>query len=131
MAPVASPETGNVPSDFIPIIDLGPYLKNEQIEETAIKLKDALERVGFFFIKGFESVVPWEKVAEVYEQAKKLHALPLESKGKKKFAGQTGGYLHLAGGTSFASKIAGGVPSAMFSRQKRKLPDLRVILWKE
>ncbi len=96
-------------TELIPVLDVGPFLAGEPgaAEATAAKLRDALEQIGFFFVVNHG--IDWSLVDAVYTEARRLHAAPEEIKGAVRFTGQTGGYLHLGGGTSYASKIAGEV----------------------
>lgn len=92
----------------IPVIDLSAFLAGEPGADVtaATELRDALERVGFFFVTGHG--VPWSRVADMYAEAARLHAQPESVKAAVKFAG-AGGFLGLGGGTSYASRIAGKV----------------------
>jgi isopenicillin N synthase-like dioxygenase len=91
----------------VPVIDLGAYRRGASLEETAAALRDALDRVGFFFV--VDHGVDWSLVDEVYIAARRLHDLPAEVKEAMVMSADRGGYLRFGGGTSYASAIAGEV----------------------
>ncbi len=95
--------------DLIPILDLGDLLDERPgaIEGLGRQLRSALREVGFFFVVGHR--VPWDLVDRVYAAAAELHALPDEHLASIAMDGDHGGYLPYAGGTSYASEIAGDV----------------------
>src|ERR1051325_1048548 len=64
----------------ISVLDLGPFLAGAPgaAAATATALRDALERVGFFFIVNHG--IPWPLVREVFGEARRFHALPLDEK---------------------------------------------------
>jgi len=99
------------PTNVVPVLDIGPYLGGEAgaAERTAAELRAALEEIGFFFIVGHG--VPWSMVEAVYQQARRLHALDDAAKEAILMTNERGGYLHLGGGTSYASAIAGQTAS--------------------
>lgn len=94
---------------LVPVLDLGPFLAGEPgaLASTAAQLKDALERIGFFFIVNHG--VAWDLVSKTFGAAVQLHALASEVKDAIPFSGRNGGYLVLGGGTSYASRIAGAI----------------------
>jgi isopenicillin N synthase-like dioxygenase len=71
------------------------------------ELRTALEDVGFFFV--INHGVPWSLVERIYGEARRLHAHDPERLAAIAMDGQHGGYLKFAGGTSYASEIAGEV----------------------
>lgn len=107
MAPALDDSARPPPKDLIPVIDLAAFTANPNdpavLRDAAAQLRTALETIGFFFLVNHG--VDWKLVESVYGEAKRLHATPEEVKGKVKFGGQTGGYLTLGGGTSYASKV--------------------------
>jgi len=114
--------------DVIPVLDLGPYLRGEPgaLVSTATQLRDALERVGFYFVVGHG--VDWGLVQRIFTEAARLHALPDDTKRALPFGRNTGGYLTLGGGTSYASDIAGDVRkpnlnAAYFVHRERPADD--------
>lgn len=95
--------------DLVPVLDLGAFLAHEPgaLAATASQLRDALERIGFFFV--INHGVPWSLVEDTFAAAARFHALDDEVKATIPFGGDRGGYLTLGGGTSYASRIAGDV----------------------
>ncbi|GAA5906971.1 hypothetical protein JCM6882_000015 [Rhodosporidiobolus microsporus] len=64
-------------------VDLSAFLAGAPVEEqkaVAQAFVDNAARVGFFYVTGWESVVPKELVAEVFEFNKRFFDLPLEKK---------------------------------------------------
>ena len=90
----------------IPVLDLGPFLAGAPGAHatTAAALRDALEHVGFFFIVNHG--VPWPLVQEIFAEARRFHALPLEEKLPLKMSKHNTGYVAVGGGVSNASRIA-------------------------
>ena len=99
----------HVRTDLIPVLDLGPFLAGEPgaAGAAAALLRDALERIGFFFV--VDHGLDWSLVTEAYHQARRFHALPAEAKDAIVMDGERSGYLRFGGGTSYASAIAGEV----------------------
>lgn len=119
-------------TDLIPVLDLGPYLADSPgaEEDLSLRLRAALEEVGFFFVVGHG--VSWDLVGEVFEAARRLHDLDAEVKEALPFGRGRGGYLRLGGGTSYASKIAGEVRkpnlnAAYFVHRERPPDDPHVL----
>ena len=79
--------------EIIPIIDLGPYLAGAPgaIDRTAGELRFALTEIGFYFIVNHG--VPASLIREVYRQAARFHAQPLEKKLEIKLDKHNVGYL--------------------------------------
>lgn len=90
----------------IPVLDLAPYLadRNGALKNLAAALRDALERVGFFFIVNHG--VPQALIDRVFAEAARFHALPLEEKLALRMSRHNTGYVPLGGGASRASAIA-------------------------
>jgi isopenicillin N synthase-like dioxygenase len=97
--------TGQAAAATIPVIDVAPALAAAPgaAERAAAALRDALERVGFFFVVG-HGVDP-ALIAAVYEQARRFHALPLASKLALALTRQTTGYRPVGSMVSRASAI--------------------------
>lgn len=119
-------------TDLIPVLDLEPFLAERPGAEQALaeQLRRALEQVGFFFLVGHG--LDWALVEGVFDAARRLHALPDEVKAAIPFGRNTGGYLRLGGGTSYASKIAGEVRkpnlnAAYFVHRERAADDPAVL----
>jgi len=93
-------------SDIIPVIDLGPYLAGapDAIDRTAEELQFALTEIGFYFIVNHG--VPPELVREVYRQAARFHALPVDRKLAIKIDRHNVGYLPMKGDTLRTSTVA-------------------------
>ena len=96
-------------TDLIPVLDLQALTAGEPAAPAALghELRAALEQVGFFFVVNHG--VPWELVERIYAEAKRLHDQDPERLAEIAMDGQHGGYLKFAGGTSYASEIAGEV----------------------
>jgi len=64
----------------IPVLDLGPFLAGVagSLATTAERLRDALEHVGCFCIVNHG--VSWPLVHEIFAEARRFHALPLDDK---------------------------------------------------
>jgi isopenicillin N synthase-like dioxygenase len=67
-------------SNEIPLIDIGPYLKNgdSQLEAVAKELQYAQENVGFYYLIN-HGISP-DLIAAALDQVKQLHALPEDNK---------------------------------------------------
>lgn len=96
-------------TEVVPVLDLAGWSRGEPgaADAVARQLRDALERVGFFFVVNHP--IDWSLVEQVYAEAQRLHALPDEAKEAIPMSADRGGYLRLGGGTSYASAIAGEV----------------------
>ena len=96
----------NVNTATIPVLDLEPYLAGTPgaLARAASSLREALAHVGFFFIANHG--VPWTLVDEVFAEARRFHALPLDAKERLRMSKHNTGYVALGGGVSHASKIA-------------------------
>jgi len=79
--------------DNIPILDLGPYLAGEPgaLERTAEELRIVSENVGFYYISnhGIDEAL----IEEVYHQAARYHAQPMEEKMKLPINADLQGYM--------------------------------------
>ena len=66
--------------DNIPILDLGPYLAGEPgaLERTAEQLRIVSETVGFYYISNHGIAEPL--IDEIYHQAARFHAQPMDEK---------------------------------------------------
>ncbi len=95
--------------DLIPVLDLSGLTAGEPdaIATLGAELRAALEDVGFFFVTNHG--VSWSEVREIYRQAETLHGVDPASLDNAKMDREHGGYLGYAGGTSYASEIAGDV----------------------
>jgi isopenicillin N synthase-like dioxygenase len=75
---VVAPEES--PLNKIPIVDIGPYLKNRdgQLEAVAKELQHAQENVGFYYLLN-HGISP-ELIAAALDQVKQFHALSEDNK---------------------------------------------------
>jgi isopenicillin N synthase-like dioxygenase len=64
----------------IPVIDVGPAVRGEagRLDAVAAQVRDASERVGFFYAAGHG--VPEALIEAAFEASREFHALPLEDK---------------------------------------------------
>jgi isopenicillin N synthase-like dioxygenase len=90
----------------IPVIDLGPYLAGVPAagDRTAQELRHALTEIGFYFIVNHG--VPPGQIREVFRQAARFHAQPLEKKLEVKLDKHNVGYLPMRGDTLRTSTVA-------------------------
>ena len=99
-----SAPTATMP-DTIPIVDLGPYLAGEPgaIDRTAAELRRALTEIGFYFIVNHG--VPSAQVRDIFDQAARFHAQPLEKKMEVRIDKHNVGYLPMRGDTLRTSTV--------------------------
>jgi isopenicillin N synthase-like dioxygenase len=66
----------------IPTLDIAPYLNGEPggREKGAAQLREISKTIGFFYLKGHG--IPQNVIDGVFEQSRRFHALPLETKKK-------------------------------------------------
>jgi isopenicillin N synthase-like dioxygenase len=66
----------------IPTLDIAAYLAGQPggREAAAAKLREVSRTVGFFYLKGHG--IPQELIDRVFEQSRRFHALPIETKTK-------------------------------------------------
>ncbi len=66
----------------IPTLDIAPYLTGQPggRETAAAQLRDISRTVGFFYLKGHG--IPQGLIERVFEQSRRFHALPIETKKK-------------------------------------------------
>ncbi len=93
----------NAPS--IPIIDLGPYLAAEPgaIDRAAAELRRALTEIGFYFIVNHG--VPRAQIRDIFHQAARFHAQPLDRKMEVRIDKHNVGYLPMRGDTLRTSTV--------------------------
>ncbi|WP_420623350.1 isopenicillin N synthase family dioxygenase [Candidatus Poriferisodalis sp.] len=95
----------------IPVLNLAPL--NEPVPDPAAQaalaaeLRDTLTEMGFFFIVNHG--IPATTIELMFDEARRLHALPQPVKDSIPMGKVVGGYLGMGGGTSYASDIAGPV----------------------
>jgi isopenicillin N synthase-like dioxygenase len=92
-------------SSEIPIIDLGPFFAGRPgaLEDTAAKLRETNERIGFLYIRNHG--VPQEMIDRTFAAAAAFHAQPLETKMALKVDAAMQGYLPMRGSTTRSSSI--------------------------
>ena len=97
-----------MPTEMIPVIDLGPYLKGEPgaLDRAAKELRHVLTEIGFYFIVNHG--VPREQIASVFDQVKRFHAQPMENKLALKLNHHNTGYLPMRGNTLRTSTVQAG-----------------------
>jgi isopenicillin N synthase-like dioxygenase len=111
-------------TDEIPVIDVSRFLAGEPgaLEACAAQLRHAYEDVGFWFLTGHG--ISRELIAEVFEEAARFHALPLEEKMRIKIDHHNIGYLPMKAATVRHSDVSSGnkpnLNEALFI--KRDLP---------
>lgn len=72
----------------LPILDFGPYLdprtgeaeRAAHLETLAAELREACVKIGFYFLKGSEVLVPRSLVQEMYEVTRRFHAQDMARK---------------------------------------------------
>jgi isopenicillin N synthase-like dioxygenase len=77
----------------IPIIDVADYLQGQPgaLQQTARAVHDALTDVGFFVITGH--AVPAELIGQTFDEARRLHDLPMTRKLALKLNEHNNGYM--------------------------------------
>jgi isopenicillin N synthase-like dioxygenase len=77
----------------IPVIDFGPAFHDERdgLAAIASAVRDACERVGFFYMAGHG--VPQEIIDDAFQASREFHAMPLEDKMRLKINENNIGYL--------------------------------------
>src|SRR5258708_7977567 len=92
-------------TEIIPVIDLGPSLAGVPgaSDRTAEELRFALIELGFYFIVN-HGVPSWQ-ICEVFRQAARFHAQPLETKLDINLDKHNVGYLPMKGDTVRRSTV--------------------------
>ena len=75
-----APEDTEAAAAVIPVLDLRDFLAGKKgvLEPLAAELRHACTKVGFFYITGHG--IDEELIAATFEQSKRFHALPLDTK---------------------------------------------------
>src|SRR5215472_4908097 len=104
----------------IPVLDLAPYLSGQPgaRERLGKQLCDALENIGFYFIKEHE--VPQSLIDAVFAETERFHAQPLDRKLGLRRNRDNVGYLPMSRSTDPDAAIQPNVNEAFFL--KRDLP---------
>ena len=94
-----------VAQEQIPIIDIGPYLRDEAgaIDLLAQKLKNACEQVGFFYIRNHG--IPEDVIEIAFNQNRRFHAQSIEKKRALKIDQYNVGYLEINTSTQAHSTV--------------------------
>ena len=94
-----------VAQEQIPIIDIGPYLRDEAgaIDLLAQKLKNACEQVGFFYIR--DHGIPEDVIEIAFNQNRRFHAQSIEKKRALKIDQYNVGYLEINTSTQAHSTV--------------------------
>lgn len=88
----------------IPVVDLAPaFAGGSGLEQVAAQVREASERVGFFYVKGHG--VPQPIIDAAFAASRELHALPLEDKLALKLNQNNIGYLPVNESMQRASTI--------------------------
>lgn len=95
----------SAPASTIPIVDLGPYLAGDKgaTDRTAAELRRALTEIGFYFIVNHG--VASTQVREIFHQAARFHAQPLDKKMEVRIDRHNVGYLPMRGDTLRTSTV--------------------------
>ena len=106
--------------EAIPVLDLGGYLNgvSGERESLAAELRDAQERIGFFYIRNHG--VAQELIDRMFAQAARFHAQPLNEKLEIRIDEQQTGYAPMK-----SSEVKSG-DAAVSGRHK---PDLSEAIW--
>ncbi|HZB91993.1 MAG TPA: 2-oxoglutarate and iron-dependent oxygenase domain-containing protein [Stellaceae bacterium] len=89
----------------IPVLDFGPCFAGESgaLEPLACRLREACERVGFFYIRNHG--VPEALVERAFAASRRFHALPLEQKLGLRLNENNIGYLPINASVQGASTV--------------------------
>ena len=113
-----------MPTEMIPVIDLGPYLKGEPsaLDRAAAELRHALTEIGFYFIVNHG--VSADQIARTFAEVKRFHAQPDEKKLALKLDHHNTGYLPMRGNTLRTSTVQAGTKANLNEAffVKRDLP---------
>ena len=92
-------------TEAIPVLDLGPYLAGEEgaIDRTVAELRKVLTEIGFYFIVNHG--VSQAQVRDIFHQAARFHAQPLEKKMDVRIDKHNVGYLPMRGDTLRTSTV--------------------------
>ena len=80
-------------SQTIPVIDIADFIAGRPgaLEAAAREVHDALTSVGFFILTGHG--VPQPLIAQIFAEARRFHALPMEKKLALKLNEHNNGYM--------------------------------------
>ncbi|GAA5844650.1 hypothetical protein JCM5353_001331 [Sporobolomyces roseus] len=93
--------------DLLNTIDISSYLtgtaSTTEAKELALKLVQESERVGFFYVKGWESIVSKDLVERVFDYNERFFDLPLEVKNSLAYTSSKANRGYLSFGREQAS----------------------------
>src|SRR4051812_5721210 len=106
---------GALAEDEIPILDLGPYIANENgaLDRLARGLYRASTEVGFYYLKNHG--IPQFLIDQMFIEAKRFHALPLEEKRKIKIDQNKIGYFEVESTITRHSDLANGAKPNLYA----------------
>ncbi len=92
-------------AETIPVLDLGPYLAGAPgaLDHVARELRYALTEIGFYFVVNHG--IAHEQIRDVFRQAARFHAQPLEKKMEVRIDKHNVGYLPMRGDTLRTSTV--------------------------
>jgi isopenicillin N synthase-like dioxygenase len=102
---VTSSVTSSPSACQIPVLDISAYLNNkpDACEALAAQLRDALEHVGFYYIRGHD--VPQSLIDQVFAACARFHAQPLDAKMALRANEHNVGYMPVNGYVSRSSRV--------------------------
>ena len=115
----------------LPILDLGPYLEGKPgaMARLAAQLRFCCEEIGFFYIENHG--IPKALIDRTFDEAKRIHDLPLETKMKLRSNPYDHGYMPIGGSTTKSTTINNNtkpnVNEAYFIGLDRKPDDPDVV----
>ena len=104
--PSAAPSTTSSSTECpIPLLDIAAWLTGEPgaLESLGAELRDALEQVGFYYIRGHD--VPQHLVDQVFAECARFHAQPLDAKMALRANEHNVGYMPVNGYVSKSSRV--------------------------
>ena len=116
---------------MIPMLDVARYLAGEpgELERLGAQLRHAFENVGFYYLRGHD--IPENLIAAMFDQARRFHAQPLETKLHVRINEHNIGYMPIGGSLARTSKVNNNtkpsVNEAVFFRRERTPDDPDVI----
>ena len=92
-------------SDTIPVLDLGPLRAGTPgaLDRLGAELRHAFTEVGFYFVRNHG--IPQAQLDELFAEAERFHAQPLEAKLAMKINEHNIGYMPLRGATTRVNAV--------------------------
>ena len=115
----------------LPILDLGPYLEGRPgaLGRLAAQLRFCCEEIGFFYIENHG--IPQALIDQTFDEARRFHDLPLETKMKLRSTPYNSGYMPIGGSTTKSTTVNNNtrpnVNEAYFIGRDRKPDDWEVV----